>query len=52
MNNNKRAKYGDELYEALTSGKTIQPFTERDDDIPIDDAYHISLHMVRMRRSR
>ena len=49
MNNNKRAKYGDELYEALTSGKTIQPFTERDDDISIEDAYHISLHMVKRR---
>lgn len=49
MNNNKRVKYGDELYEALTSGKTVQPFTERGDDISIEDAYHISLHMVKRR---
>lgn len=43
------AQYGDELYEALTSGKTIDPFTEREADIRIEDAYHISLHMVERR---
>lgn len=49
MNTEKRARYGDELYEALKAGKTITPFTERESEITIDDAYHISLHMVKRR---
>ncbi len=49
MNKDKRAQYGDELYEALTNGQTIAPLTERESDISIDDAYHISLHMVERR---
>ncbi|WP_419536909.1 fumarylacetoacetate hydrolase family protein [Endozoicomonas sp.] len=49
MNNEKRAQYGDELYEALKSGKTIEPLTNRESDITIEDAYHISLHMVERR---
>ncbi|AMO55508.1 2-keto-4-pentenoate hydratase [Endozoicomonas montiporae] len=49
MNNKKREQYGDELYEALTSGQTIQPLTARDSELSIEDAYHISLHMVQRR---
>ncbi|MRI33957.1 2-oxopent-4-enoate hydratase [Endozoicomonas sp. OPT23] len=49
MNKEQRAKYGDELYQALKTGKTIEPFTDRDSDITIDDAYHISLHMLEKR---
>lgn len=40
---------GDELYEALRSRTTIRPFTERYDDLTIEDAYHISLRMVNRR---
>lgn len=40
---------GDELYQALRSFKTITPFTDRDLDITIDDAYYISLRMVENR---
>jgi 2-oxopent-4-enoate/cis-2-oxohex-4-enoate hydratase len=37
---------GDELYKALRSFSTVAPLTERDGDITIEDAYHISQRMV------
>ncbi len=40
---------GDELYQALRDEKAITPFTERDIDITIDDAYYISLRMLENR---
>lgn len=40
---------GDELYQALVERKTLRPFTERFDDISVDDAYHISLRMMERR---
>ena len=40
---------GDELYQALRDFNTIAPFTERDIDITIDDAYYISLRMLENR---
>jgi 2-oxopent-4-enoate/cis-2-oxohex-4-enoate hydratase len=40
---------GDELYEALSNQSTLQPLTERESDITIEDAYHISLRMVSRR---
>jgi len=40
---------GDELYNALLERKTIAPFTERFDDLTIDDSYHIALRMVERR---
>ncbi|MGI9277323.1 MAG: fumarylacetoacetate hydrolase family protein [Endozoicomonas sp.] len=49
MNNEKRAQYGNELYQALKVGKTIEPFTDREADITIEDAYHISLQFVESR---
>lgn len=42
-------QYGDELYQALRSQKTITPFTDRDIEITIDDAYYISLRMLENR---
>jgi len=44
-----RQHYGDELYQALTSGQTLAPLTERWPDITIEDAYHISLHSMQRR---
>ncbi|NRA42058.1 MAG: fumarylacetoacetate hydrolase family protein [Pseudomonadales bacterium] len=41
--------YGDELYQALRSFKPITPFTDRDLEISIDDAYYISLRMLENR---
>jgi len=49
MDNSKREALGDELYEALSQQKTLTPFTEREADITIDDAYFISLRMVSRR---
>ncbi len=49
MDQQKREQLGDELYTALRSGKTLVPFTERESDITIDDAYYISLRMLERR---
>jgi len=43
---------GDELYAALRSQSTLAPLTEREPDITIEDAYHISLRMVNQRVER
>ncbi|MES9854189.1 MAG: 2-oxopent-4-enoate hydratase [Candidatus Thiodiazotropha sp. L084R] len=40
---------GDELYQALSQRQMIDPLTEREPDITIEDAYHISLRMVNRR---
>ncbi len=40
---------GDELYDALTHRRMVEPLTERESDISIEDAYHISLRMVNRR---
>lgn len=42
-------RLGDELYEALRQRRTLQPLTERHPEIAVDDAYHISLHMLSRR---
>lgn len=40
---------GDELYEALKTCSTVAPLTDREADIQIEDAYHISLRMLKQR---
>jgi 2-oxopent-4-enoate/cis-2-oxohex-4-enoate hydratase len=40
---------GDELYTALRTQTTLTPLTDREPDITIEDAYHISLRMVQQR---
>jgi 2-oxopent-4-enoate/cis-2-oxohex-4-enoate hydratase len=40
---------GDELYQALSQRQMIDPLTEREPEITIEDAYHISLRMVNRR---
>ena len=42
-------KLGDELYEALRTQSTVAPLTDRENDITIEDAYHISLRMLNQR---
>lgn len=49
MDKNQIIQAGDELFEAMRSQKTLRPFTERYEDISIEDAYHISLRMVERR---
>lgn len=43
MNHQKIIQCGEELYQALIQRNAVRPFTERFDDITIEDAYHISL---------
>ena len=40
---------GDELYDALSGGKTVNPLTSRGFDISIEDAYHIQQRMLSRR---
>ncbi len=49
MDKEKISALGDELYLALRSQSTLAPLTERESDITIEDAYHISLRMVSQR---
>lgn len=44
--------YGEALYRALREVKTIQPLTHSAPEISIEEAYHISLHMVNQRVER
>lgn len=52
MDQNKVRALGDELYAALRSQSTLEPLTEREVGITIEDAYHISLRMVNQRVER
>ena len=49
MEQDKIDQLGDELYEALRTQSTVAPLTDRESDITIEDAYHISLRMVNQR---
>ena len=49
MDNSAIERYGDELYEALLSRRAIDPLTQRESDITIEDAYRIQLRMVQRR---
>ncbi len=43
------ARHGDALYAALRERTTVPPLTPREPGITIDDAYGISLHLLRRR---
>jgi 2-oxopent-4-enoate/cis-2-oxohex-4-enoate hydratase len=43
--------YGDELYAALRAPYMVDPLTEREPGIDLDDAYRISLHLLERRRA-
>jgi 2-oxopent-4-enoate/cis-2-oxohex-4-enoate hydratase len=43
--------YGDELYTALRERSTVAPLTEREPEITIEDAYHISRRLLDNRLS-
>lgn len=51
MNADRIKELGDELYRALRELTTVPPLTEREGDITIQDAYHISLRMLERRLS-
>jgi 2-oxopent-4-enoate/cis-2-oxohex-4-enoate hydratase len=39
-------EYGDELYDALRARRTVEPLTNREQEITIDDAYRISRRLL------
>ena len=41
--------YGNMLYDCLRKRRTIEPLTEREPDITIEDAYRISLRLLQRR---
>ncbi len=49
LSEERRKELGLELYQALRDQKTITPFTDREADITIEDAYYISLNMLNQR---
>ncbi len=49
MDSEKITALGDELYEAMRSFTMLEPLTDREPDISIDDAYQISLRMLERR---
>ncbi|MBS0349462.1 MAG: fumarylacetoacetate hydrolase family protein [Proteobacteria bacterium] len=51
MNDNLIASLGDTLHTALRERRTIAPLTDSHPDISIDDAYRISLHLLRLRQA-
>lgn len=49
MNKKQIKRYGDTLYECLKNRTTIDPITDQEPGITIEDAYHISLHLLQRR---
>ena len=49
MEQTKIKHYGDELYQALIDRKPVDPLTDREPGITIDDAYRIQLRMIQRR---
>ncbi len=49
MDDKRIQQLGDELFSALRTREMIEPLTEREPAITIDDAYHISLRLVERR---
>ncbi|MGH1373647.1 MAG: fumarylacetoacetate hydrolase family protein [Cellvibrionaceae bacterium] len=49
LSDSQRRQLGEELYHALRQCKSVAPFTDRFDDIEIEDAYRISEHMLKCR---
>ena len=49
MDKAKIQRYGDELYQALIDSKPVDPLTDRESDITIEDAYQIQLRMIQRR---
>ncbi len=49
MDKAKIQHYGDELYQALLERKAVDPLTDREPSITIEDAYQIQLRMIQRR---
>ncbi|MDZ7809441.1 MAG: 2-oxopent-4-enoate hydratase [Arhodomonas sp.] len=51
LNSDRIQAYGDELYQALRARETVEPLTEREPEITIDDGYHISMALLERRKA-
>ena len=49
MDKEKIKHYGNTLFECMKNRTTIDPITDQENDITIEDAYHISLQMLQRR---
>ena len=49
MDKEKIEHYGDTLFECMKNKSTIDPITDQESDMTIEDAYHISLQMLQRR---
>ncbi|HHJ36089.1 MAG TPA: 2-oxopent-4-enoate hydratase [Gammaproteobacteria bacterium] len=49
MEKQKIESYGKELYDALRSCQMVEPLTEREPDMTVEDAYAISSHLLSLR---
>jgi 2-oxopent-4-enoate/cis-2-oxohex-4-enoate hydratase len=49
MNKEQIKKYGDELYNAMVTRTVVEPLTDREPNITVEDAYHISLQLMSRR---
>jgi 2-oxopent-4-enoate/cis-2-oxohex-4-enoate hydratase len=49
MDNQLIQRYGDELYQALLERRPVDPLTDREPSITIEDAYRIQLRMIERR---
>jgi 2-oxopent-4-enoate/cis-2-oxohex-4-enoate hydratase len=49
LDKNKIKSYGDTLYDCLRNRTTIDPITDQEADISVEDAYHISLQLLQRR---
>jgi len=52
MDNAAIERLGEELYRALRDRHVLEPLTEREPEISIEDAYHISQRMTQLRLER
>jgi len=51
MDQTKIRTYGDELYDALRQRRMVEPITEREPSLTLEDAYAISQHLLERRLS-
>jgi 2-oxopent-4-enoate/cis-2-oxohex-4-enoate hydratase len=51
MNDAKIREYGSELHLALRNRKAVEPLTDREPEITIEDAYRIQLEIIEKRKS-
>jgi 2-oxopent-4-enoate/cis-2-oxohex-4-enoate hydratase len=49
MNSNQISTFGDELYDSFTSRVAIDPLTDREPGISVEDAYRIQEHVIARR---